>query len=44
MKKYTILIRKLKGKDQLEDPGVDGPTILNWILKKRGVKVWARLK
>jgi len=30
----------LKGRDHLEDLGVDGKIILEWILGKQGGKVW----
>jgi hypothetical protein len=29
-----------EGKNQLEDPGVDGKIILRWIFKKWDVGVW----
>jgi hypothetical protein len=32
----------LKERDRLQDLGVDGRIILNWILKKLGVTVWTR--
>ena len=31
---YRVLVGKRIGKGQLEDQGVDGSTILNWILRK----------
>jgi len=31
---YRVLVGKLKGRDHLEDPGVDGRTILSWIFRK----------
>jgi hypothetical protein len=34
----------LKGKDQLEDPDVEGREILDWALKKCGGKLWTGLK
>jgi len=33
---------KLKRRDQSEDLGVDGKTILGWILKKQVRKEWIR--
>jgi hypothetical protein len=30
----------LKGRDHLEDLGVDDTTILKWILEKSGGKMW----
>jgi hypothetical protein len=32
----------LKVKGYLEDPGVDGSIILEWILRKEGGNVWTR--
>jgi hypothetical protein len=37
---YSILVGKPEGRDQSEDLGVDGKIILEWILRKRGGKVW----
>ena len=31
---YRVLVGKPKGRDHLEDPGVDGRTILRWIFMK----------
>jgi hypothetical protein len=31
---YRVLVRKREGKKTLEDPGVDGRTILRWIFRK----------
>jgi hypothetical protein len=31
---YRVLVGKLEGKNQLEDPGVDGRIILRWIFRK----------
>jgi hypothetical protein len=31
---YKVLVEKPKGKDQLENPGVDGRLILKWIFRK----------
>jgi hypothetical protein len=33
-------LEDLKGRDYLEDLGIDGKTILEWILGKQGRKVW----
>jgi hypothetical protein len=42
---YSILVRKLKRRDHLEDIGVDGRIILEWVLEKYGVKIvdWMHL-
>ena len=32
----------LRGKDHLEDTGVDGRIILRWIFRKWGVMAWTR--
>ena len=34
---------KLRGRDHLEDPGVDDRIILRWIFKKRDVRAYAGL-
>jgi hypothetical protein len=36
----NTLVGKPEGRDHTEDLGVDGRIILEWILKKRGEKVW----
>jgi hypothetical protein len=36
---YNILLENLKGRDHLEDLGVYGKIILEWILRKQGGKV-----
>jgi len=40
---YRILVRKLKGRDHLEDPGLDGRIILRWIFTKWFWEVWTEL-
>jgi hypothetical protein len=35
-----FLLESLKGRDHLEDTGVDGRRILKWISRKWGFKVW----
>jgi hypothetical protein len=35
-----FLLENLKGRDRLEDLGVDGKIMLEWILGKEGAKVW----
>jgi hypothetical protein len=40
---YQILVRKPKGKNHLEDQDIDGRTILRWILRKQGMRVWTGL-
>jgi hypothetical protein len=36
----TVLVGKSEGKRPFEKVGVDGRTILKWILKEDGVKIW----
>jgi hypothetical protein len=36
---YKILFKNLKGRDHLEDLGVDRRVILKWILRKESGKV-----
>jgi hypothetical protein len=31
---YRVLVGKPEGRDQLEDPGIDGRIILRWIFRK----------
>jgi hypothetical protein len=31
---YSVLVGKPEGRDQLENPGVDGSVILRWIFRK----------
>jgi len=41
---YTrFWLENLKGRDHLEDLGVDGRIILGWILRKKGGTLWAVL-
>jgi hypothetical protein len=37
---YKTLFIKPEGKDQSEDAGVDRKMMLEWLLEKRGGKVW----
>ena len=37
---YGVLVGKSKGKNHLEDPGVDGKIILRWIFRMWGVWIW----
>jgi hypothetical protein len=37
---YNIVVAKPECKDHSEDLGVDGTTILEWILGKQGGRVW----
>ena len=35
-----VLVGKLKERDRLRDPGIDGRIILRWIIRKWDVGVW----
>ena len=37
---YRVLVEKLREKDHLEDPGLDGRIILRWIFRKFDVGAW----
>jgi len=37
---YRVLVRKLRERDHLGDPGVDGRIILRWIFSKWDVGMW----
>ena len=36
---YRILVRNMRERDHLEDPGVDGRIILRWIFRKWDVGI-----
>ena len=38
---YRVLVEKPEGKNHLDDPTVDGRTILRWIFCKWDVEAWA---
>jgi hypothetical protein len=38
--RITSRLENLKGRDNLEDLGVDGKIILGWILRKQDGRVW----
>jgi hypothetical protein len=40
---YSILVGKPEGKRHLQDLGIDGRVILEWILGKQFEKVWSRI-
>jgi len=40
---YRVLMGNLRGRELLEDPGVDGSIILKWIFRKWNVGVWTGL-
>ena len=40
---HTVLVGRPKGKNHMEDLGIDGRIILRWILKKWDVEAWAGL-
>jgi hypothetical protein len=37
---YIILVENVKGRVHLEDLDIDGKILLEWILGKKGRKVW----
>jgi hypothetical protein len=41
---YKVLVGKLREKDHLEDPGLDGRIMLTWIFRKgKGGGAWTKL-
>jgi hypothetical protein len=38
---YKLLVRKSEGRDHLEYLGIARRIILEWILKKQGVRLWS---
>jgi len=40
---YKILVGKLREKDHLEDPSVDGRIMLSWMFRKWDVAAWTGL-
>lgn len=40
---FTVLVGKLKGRNLLEDLGIDGRIILKSILGGQGMSMWIRL-
>jgi hypothetical protein len=40
---YRVVVGKLEGRDQMEDPGIDGRIILRWIFRKWDVGAWVGL-
>ena len=40
---YSILVRSMRERDHLGDPGVDGRIILRWIFRKWDVGAWTGL-
>jgi L-ascorbate metabolism protein UlaG (beta-lactamase superfamily) len=40
---YRVLVGPIWGKDQLEGPGADWRTIMQWIFKNLDVRAWTGL-
>ena len=40
---YRVLVGKPEGRNHLEDLGIDGRTILKWILEKWDGEAWTEL-
>ena len=40
---YRVLVGKPEGSNHLEDPGIDGRTVLKWIYQEVGWVAWTGL-
>jgi hypothetical protein len=40
---YSVLVRKLRERGHLGDPGLDGRIVLRWIFRKWDMRAWTGL-